>query len=318
MDGKTFSAIAKLLQRQGILTPGGKTTWQTATVRSILTNEKYKGHALLQKTYCENFLTKKIVKNNGQIPQFYVEDSHPAIIEPDEFDAVQSEIERRKNLGTIGRCSSPFSGKIICADCGGLFGKKTWGSYQDDKTYRREIYRCNNKYNGTGNTPCSTPSITEDEIKSQFLVAFNQLMANRDELIEDCRLAKKAICDTTQIDAELAEQHREIEITTELSRKAITENARTAQDQTEFNTRNDGYLERQHQATTRIEELEAQRRERLAKGKMLDRFIKDIKTGPLILPEFDETLWLTTVEKATVSRDGKMKFTFRNGTEIQT
>jgi len=142
-------------------------------------------------------------------------------------------------------------------------------------------------------------------------------MANREGLIDDCRLAKKAISDATEIDAQLAEQHREIEIVTELSRKAISENARTAQDQTKFNTRNDDYLERHHQATARIDELEAERCERLAKGKMLDRFIKDIKTGPLILPEFDETLWLTTVENLTVCANSKMIFTFRNGTEIQ-
>jgi DNA invertase Pin-like site-specific DNA recombinase len=92
MEGKTFSAIAKYLGSYGIPSPAGKETWQTAVVRSILTNEKYKGHALLQKTYCSDFLTKKMVKNEGQVQQYYVEDSHPAIIEPDEFDVVQVEM----------------------------------------------------------------------------------------------------------------------------------------------------------------------------------------------------------------------------------
>lgn len=146
MEGKTFSAVAKHLTDNGIPSPAGKQTWQTGVIRSILTNEKYKGHALLQKTYCENFLTKKMVKNTGQVQQYYVEDSHPAIIDPDEFDAVQAEIERRKSLGSIGRCGSPFSGKIVCGECGGYFGKKIWGSYKSDKTYRREVYQCNDKY----------------------------------------------------------------------------------------------------------------------------------------------------------------------------
>ncbi|MFA5513484.1 MAG: recombinase family protein [Sphaerochaetaceae bacterium] len=109
-NSKTLCAISisrlrysapKHLERQGIPSPAGKETWQTAVVRSILKNEKYKGHALLQKTYCADFLTKKMVKNTGQVQQYYVENSHPAIIEPDEFDAVQLEIERRKSLGRL-------------------------------------------------------------------------------------------------------------------------------------------------------------------------------------------------------------------------
>jgi hypothetical protein len=124
MEGKTFSAIAKFLERQGIASPAGKKTWQTAVVRSILGNEKYKGHALLQKTFCADFLTKKMVKNEGQVQQYYVEDSHPAIIKPDEFDAVQVEIERRKSSGRVTSSTSIFSSRLVCADCGGHFSKK--------------------------------------------------------------------------------------------------------------------------------------------------------------------------------------------------
>lgn len=318
MEGKTFSAIAKHLINNGIPTPAGKENWQACVVQSILTNEKYKGHALLQKTYCANFLTKKMVKNTGQIQQYYVEDSHPAIVDPDEWDAVQAEIERRKKRGSIGRCGSPFSGKIVCGECGGFFGKKVWGSYKSDKTYRKEIYQCNEKYKhkGKGGRQCGTPIVTEDEVKERFLTAFNKLMENRDGLIEDCRMVQSTLCDTTAIDAELAELRREIEVVAEISRKAIYENARTAQDQTDFNERNNGYLERHRQATTRVDELEAEKRERLAKSKTLDIFILDIEKRPLALTEWEEALWLAVVDKVTVAMDGTMTFTFRNGAEV--
>ncbi|MDR1805607.1 MAG: recombinase family protein, partial [Clostridium sp.] len=318
MEGKTFSAIAKYLIGHGVPTPAGKEKWQAVVVRSILQNEKYKGHALMQKTYCANFLTKKMVKNTGQVQQYYVEDSHPAIVDPDEWDAVQAEIERRKNLGAIGRCGSPFSGKIVCGECGGLFGKKVWGSYKDDKTYRREVYQCNEKYKrkGKGGRQCGTPFVTEEDIKARFLVAFNRLMENRDGLIEDCRLAQAAISNTAAIDAEIEELRREIEVVAELSRKAIYENARTAQNQDEFNERNDGYLDRHRKASERVDALEAAKRERLAKGKILDRFILDIEKRPLVLAEFDETVWLTTVDRVTVAANGAMTFTFRNGAEV--
>ena len=287
-------------------------------VQSILTNEKYKGHALLQKTFCANFLTKEMVKNTGQVQQYYVEDSHPAIVEPNEFDAVQAEIARRKSLGGIGRCGNLLSGKVVCGECGGWFGKKVWGSYKNDKTHRKEVWQCNDKYKRLGKPGkgCTTPYVTEDDIKARFLTAFNSMIENRDGLIEDCRLAQSILCDTTSIDTEFAELQREIEVVTELSRKAIYDNARTAQNQGDFNERTNGYLDRHRKATERITELETAKRERIAKSKTLDGFIRDIENRPLVLTEFNESLWLAVIDKVTVATDGAMVFAFRNGTEI--
>ena len=318
MEGKTFSAIAKHLEQHALPSPAGKNKWQASVVQSILTNEKYKGHALMQKTYCADFLTKKMVKNTGQVQQYYVEDSHPAIIEPDEFDSVQLEIERRKKLGRPTSTSSIFASRLVCADCGGHFGKKVWGSYKIDKTYRKEIWRCNDKYKRLGKpgNGCQTPHITEDEIKTRFLAAFNKLMVNRNGLIEDCRLVQGVICDTTAIDAELVELHSELEVVTALSRNAVLENARTAVNQTEWSERNNAYLERHHRASKRVDELEATKRERLGKTKLIEVFIKDIESRPLVIAEFDEKLWLAVIDTATVAQDSTMTFRFRNGSEV--
>ncbi len=89
LQGKTPYTIAKQLTAEGIPTPGGKTKWGKAVIESILTNEKYKGDALLQKVFTTDFLTKKKRKNEGQVPQYYVADNHPAIIEPEIFDQVR-------------------------------------------------------------------------------------------------------------------------------------------------------------------------------------------------------------------------------------
>ncbi|NCB75226.1 MAG: recombinase family protein, partial [Clostridia bacterium] len=99
IQGKTTNAIAASLTRKGVPTPGGKEKWQATTIESILTNEKYKGSALLQKKFTTDFLTKKMKPNEGEVPQFYVENSHPAIICPEEWDRVQNEIVRRKATG---------------------------------------------------------------------------------------------------------------------------------------------------------------------------------------------------------------------------
>jgi site-specific DNA recombinase len=311
MEGKTPSAIAKLLKAKGILSPGGKKKWQVATVKSILSNEKYKGDALLQKRFTVDFLTKTTKVNEGEVPQYYVQNSHPAIIEPDEFDAVQLEMERRKKLGRPVSCHSPFSAKIVCGECGGFYGSKVWGS---NTKYRRTVWRCNDKYKN--DKPCSTPHLTEDEIKQRFLKAFNILMGDRDEVLSNSRLAQEVLCDCSAIETELAELHREIEVVSELTRKSIYENARFAINQDEFNERHQGYMERHRIATERIAELEDQRRNRQNKSLVLDGFIQEIETRPLVIDEFDEKLWLAVIDKVIIHDANDIHFTFRDGTSI--
>lgn len=101
----------------GILTLSGKTQWSVSTVKSILSNEKYKGDALLQKTYTADFLNKTVKKNEGALPQYYIENSHPAIISPETFDLVQGELRRRSAIRRQLNNNSPFAAKIICGEC---------------------------------------------------------------------------------------------------------------------------------------------------------------------------------------------------------
>src|SRR5699024_3090596 len=113
LSGKTTSSIAGLLTREGIPTPAGKRKWAASTVESILKNEKYKGDALLQKAFTVDFLTKKQKKNEGEVPQYYVENSHPAIIDPAEWKLVQRELERRKAIGRSYSGNSIFSSRLV-------------------------------------------------------------------------------------------------------------------------------------------------------------------------------------------------------------
>lgn len=132
-------------------------TYGTHRINSYaLRNEKYRGDALLQKTYTTDYLTKKKKVNEGEIPQYYVENNHTAIIDPAVHEQVQREIERRNGAHSGVRI---FSGKIRCAECGSWFGSKVWHS--NDK-YRRVIWQCNHKFDGKR---CTTPHLTEDQIK---------------------------------------------------------------------------------------------------------------------------------------------------------
>ena len=96
LGGRSFYAITKELEKRCIKSPSGKDKWYISTVRSILTNEKYRGDALIQKEYTADFLDKTRRRNMGEIPQYYVEEHHKAIIPPDLFDFVQAEIKRRE------------------------------------------------------------------------------------------------------------------------------------------------------------------------------------------------------------------------------
>lgn len=118
LDGLTCHAIAKELTERKLPTPGGKAVWSQTTVRSILTNEKYKGDALLQKEFTVDFLQKKTKKNEGEVPQYYVEGNHEAIIDPVTFDYVQAEMARRTKDKHRYSGVSMFSSKIKCGESG--------------------------------------------------------------------------------------------------------------------------------------------------------------------------------------------------------
>ena len=124
--------IAKGLEADGILTGAGKTKWWTSTINKILRNEKYIGDALLQKTYTTDFLNKTRVKNNGIVPQYYVEGNHEAIIPKDIFLRVQEELVRRRVVKTSANgkkrsysCNHCFAQIVICGECGEMFRRIT-------------------------------------------------------------------------------------------------------------------------------------------------------------------------------------------------
>ncbi|MBQ7573255.1 MAG: recombinase family protein [Clostridia bacterium] len=125
---KSITGICKDLTARNIKTPSGLDIWRESTVFSILSNEKYKGDALLQKKIHCRFFAKENEKNEGEVPQYYVEGHHDPIISPDEFEIIQAEIKKRAELGRKYSAASIFSSKILCGDCGSFYGSKFWHS----------------------------------------------------------------------------------------------------------------------------------------------------------------------------------------------
>ncbi len=308
--GKAPSAIAAYLTGEGIPTPGGKTIWRSKTVESILTNEKYKGDARLQKKFTVDFLSKKVKVNEGEVPQYYVENSHPAIIPPEVFDLVQYEWKQRKTDGHWTSSAHPFSGKIFCGECGGQYGSKIWDSNTE---YRRLIWQCNNKYKGGH---CHTPHLTEAEIKAAFLSAFNAILHDRAEIMAAYNEVIEALTDTSDLDAERGELQNEADVVTELIKKAISENAHKAQDQEEYQRKYEGYCARFEKARNRLAEIEDICLERNAKKVKIRMFMERMGQYADLVTVFDEELWYSTVDMVTVFEDKRMAFTFRDGTQV--
>lgn len=154
LSGKGTTAIANGLNADGVLTRLGF-TWHPSSVQKILRNYNYTGNLLLQKTFRENYLTKRTLKNNGELPQYHAAETHEAIISLETFEAVQTEIERRATLHAPKKdCSAryPFSGKIICAKCGKHFRRKT--------TKTGIVWVCST-YNSHGKAACPAKQIPE-------------------------------------------------------------------------------------------------------------------------------------------------------------
>lgn len=308
-DGYIFHSIARELTARGLETPAKKKRWYPRTVESILTNEKYKGDALLQKRFTVNFLTKETKANEGEVPQYYVENNHEAIISPQVFDWVQEEIKRRRE--GRGRYSgvSIFSSKIKCGQCGGWYGAKVWHS--TDK-YRRTIYRCNDKFK----SHCKTPHLTEDDIKEAFVRAVNQLIENKADVLDSITLLKERLTDTEDLEEERDRISTDLNLLADKIQQLIAENARVAQNQDDYDRNYNELVSRYEAAKTQYDKTCEAIQYRKARSRQMDSFIKELRNQDLI-KEFDARLWGSRVDFITVYSKDDIRVTFKDGTEIR-
>ena len=312
LQGRSPYAIAKILMADGILSPGGKKTWASGTVKSILTNEKYKGDALLQKVYTVDFLSKKKKVNKGEVPQYYVESNHQAIISPQEFDAVQKQMAVRHPGKNRQSCVSIFSSKIKCGDCGSWYGSKVWHS---NSKYRKTIWQCNHKFDG--GEKCTTPHLDEKTIKGLFVKTVNILLTEKDEIIENFNVIKDTLFDMRPLETERSQLQEELNVAAELIQQCIKENARIALDQKEYKKRYDGLAKQLDNVQERLDEVCHTIMEKQAQKEKIELFLEGLQKQEELVTEFDEDLWYSLIEYVTVFDKEDIRFTFKDGTEIK-
>ena len=312
LQGATPHTIAAGLTADGIRSPGGKDRWNPKTVQSILQNEKYKGDALLQKCFTEDFLTKKQVKNQGQVPQYYVTGDHEAIIPEDVFDMVQREISMRKPGPNRHSGVRVFSSTIYCGECGGMYGSKVWHS--NDK-YRRVVWRCNRKYDG--DQPCGTPHFDEETLKQLFLSALNKLVGKRNEIRDSFDAIRSTVFDTDALEAELAQVEAEMSIAAEQVARSIRENAMVALDQSAYRARHDALCDRYESLKARCAELKETISDKQTRLAAIDDFLRTLMKQEALPTTFDPMTYHILVERMTVYGKDKVIVRFKNGMEFQ-
>lgn len=185
LSGMSFLKIKRSLEADGILNGAGRAKWNESNIKQILTNEKYIGDALLQKTYTVDILEKKREANKGQVHKYYVEDSHEGIIPKDIFLKVQEEITRRANLtkGTTqhkrvysGRYA--LSGIVFCSYCGDIFRRIKW----NNRGCKSTVWRCVSRVDKDG-PDCPARTVREEHLHEVAIKAINEAFREKENIL---------------------------------------------------------------------------------------------------------------------------------------
>ena len=194
-SGASLRNLQDWLEENQIKTVLGESKWTTTSIKGILTNEKYCGDVLIQKTFCADVISKKIIKNTGQLKQFYMPDHHEAIVSREQYNAVKAEMARRSALRSPSReavtgrsCYTSkyaLSDRLVCGECGTLYRRKT-------RNIKGNIYhewRCISRLE-YGKKYChESPTLREIPLQNAILAAINSAMSNKPALLARIRNA---------------------------------------------------------------------------------------------------------------------------------
>lgn len=191
LQGASLRMIQEMLQQKGAVSPSGEVVWKISAIRSILTNEKYCGDVLMQKTFVQDCISKKVVKNTGQLPMYLVEDNHPAIISREKYRAVQAEMSRRNAGESPSKKNAPtgkssytskyaLSERLVCGECGTLYRRCVWSRNGKKKV----VWRCVSRLD-YGTKFCNdSPTMEEGRLQEAILNAINSRMSCKVKLAE--------------------------------------------------------------------------------------------------------------------------------------
>ena len=306
LEGQSLLQIKRSLEADGIKNGAGHLKWHESNIKQILTNEKYIGDALLQKTYTVSILEKKRAENNGQMPKYYVEGSHEAIIDKDVFLKVQAEMSRRANLNPGGKkrvynSKYALSGMVFCGHCGDIYRRIYWNNHGKKSTVWRCVSRVLKKSSGID---CPARTVWAEELHDAIVTAINDAYAQRHTVIPILKENIKAV-----INDDLEEKIIVIDKRLELLQQQLINESGD-----ELAVENLGM---------KIVDLREERQlilmeiaERNDMKTRIQEMADYLDTLPTAIIEYDETLTRRLIEKVTIF-DEKIVVTLKSGMEME-
>ena len=306
LDGCTLGQIKRELDEDGVPTAQGVERWSPSIIHNILTNEKYIGDALSQKSYSCGFpFVQK--RNHGERLQYYTENSHPAIIDRDTFERVQALLQKKAQKEKKRREKSPLALKIVCGNCGTVFQRRS-----SQNGYVTWVCRTHDRHAAD----CPVGRIPEAEIHAAFLRMYHRLKSNADIILAP------ALRQLNTLDTILRQNHpqvlainRAIAEATEESHKISTLRANGLLDA-------DICAARMNAISARLAQLRGERR-RLTENEAIDETMDALRkveqtllNGPERLDGFDEELFERLVEKIIAESQNRIRFRLYGGLEL--
>ena len=305
LEGASLQQICRGLEADGILTGAGKQKWRPETLHKILKNENYIGDALLQKTYTVDFLEKKRVPNNGLVPQYYVENSHEAIIPSDLYMQVQKEILRRTNLHSgANRKKRVYSSKyalssiVSCPNCGDIYRGIAW----NNRGKRSFVWRCVSRVEH-GPSRCDAPTVGETELQQAVIKAINIALGGKDDMIV---ALEQNIASVLALEDENSMES--IKAKLEELQKELLKRANAKKDYNDLADEIDRLRELKQNAMAENAEREGLK-QRIAE--MQEFLVEQMEQ----IEEYDEKLVRRLIEKVTVYEE-KFMVEFKSGTSV--
>lgn len=320
--GHSVAKIIADLEADGIKTARGHKKWNDGVIRGMLRNEKYMGDALLQKTYIADLFTRQTKKNTGELPQYYVENSHPAIIDRLTFQRVQEEMARRSSLKKVSTAAktelAKYSGKYVltellsCGNCGSPYRRVTWTRPEGKKI----VWRCINRLENGKKFCKDAPTLEESRIHTAVVSAMNEMFSQKSlkailqDSIRTALLPENGETSLAAIDSRLSQlreqQYRLLQLAAAVGADSTQYDEELKKVSMEFSAlvAKRSELEKNRQDTEQADE----RAEQLAAE------LEAVDTG---ITTFDEVTVRQLISAITVLSEEKLLIRFKDGTELE-
>ena len=324
LSGTPVRGIQEYLNANSVPNINGEPKWVRSAIDSILTNEKYCGDVLLQKTYIDDCINKKVKKNTGQLPMYLVQNHHEGIISRETFDTTQAELSRRnagrspskKNAPTgRSRYSSKYalSDRLYCGECGTRYQRCTWRNRDGSK---RIVWRCVSRVD-YGNKYChNSPTLDEEPLHRAILAAINSAVKDKDSIVYNLKSAmEKELAPAAGQQLSLSEIDSQLEqLNTEFS-KVLAE-ASESGNQAAYSDRFREIMQKQTALKAQRDEIQQMLAESGKATAHIEQCRQAAETTPSAITEWDEALIRQVVESVTVETGSEIIVALRSGASI--